>query len=180
MPFILKMLRGLVLSSLMLIAAGGSASAVQECKWFGTKPFCDGKCPSGWNYTGQRQSCTTGSRRYCCREVASAPLPGSVPQTCRWFGTRPFCSGQCPSGWTYSGQRQSCTTGSRRLCCYRGTVPPAVPPPPVPPTPPPPARYCTNDCSTCTRDRLRCRQRSSYDTACPSSQSFYLAPQACY
>lgn len=182
MSLIPRMFQTVFLSMVMLIAANSPSTALQECKWFGTKPFCDGKCPSGWNYTGKREGCTTGSRRYCCREVASAPIPGPVPQTCRWFGTRPFCNGQCPSGWTYSGRRESCTTGSRRFCCYSGTVPPPVAPggSSGPATPPPPARYCTNDCNSCTRDRLRCRQRSLYDTVCPSSQSFFLAPQACY
>jgi hypothetical protein len=100
-----------------LAALTVASEAVQECKWFGTKPFCNGHCPSGWTYTGKRESCTTGSRRQCCRQVASAPLPNAGPQTCRWFGREPFCNGQCPSGWIYTGRRESCTTGSKRYCC---------------------------------------------------------------
>src|SRR5262245_61536568 len=45
---------------------------------------------------------------------------------------------------------------------------------------PPPARYCTNSCDNCRRDGLRCRQRSLVDVACPTTQSFFLAPLACY
>lgn len=182
MSFVIRVLATLVLSMALLIATNSPSAAIQECRWFGTKPFCDGKCPSGWSYTGRREGCTTGSRRYCCREVARPPISGPVPQTCRWFGTRPFCNGQCPSGWTYSGQRQSCTTGSRRFCCYRGTVPPPIrqggdlTPSPLPS----PARYCTNNCENCRRDGLRCRQRSQADAACPLSQSFFQAPQACF
>src|SRR5262245_20450261 len=39
----------------------------RECKWFGTPPFCRGNCPAGWEYTGKRVPCTTGSMRYCCK-----------------------------------------------------------------------------------------------------------------
>lgn len=106
---------------------GGDALAARECRWFGTKPFCDGKCPTGWTYTGNREPCTTGSRRECCREVARAPLPSPRPQECRWFGTKPFCDGKCPSGWQYTGKREPCTTGSRRYCC---TLLPAIEPRP--------------------------------------------------
>ena len=177
----IKMLRSILVAMALLLSTSLPSTAIQECKWFGTKPFCNGNCPGGWNYTGKREGCTTGSRRYCCREVAAAPIPGPTPQTCRWFGTKPFCNGQCPNGWTYSGQRQSCTTGSRRLCCYSGTVPPASTPAPTgPAVTPQAARYCTNDCNNCRRDGLRCRQRSISDTACPSYQSFFQAPSACY
>ena len=63
------------LTSLGLSAIGmsvGPASA-QECRWFGTPPACNGQCPSGWNYTGQRKQCSigpfsSGSMRYCCKK----------------------------------------------------------------------------------------------------------------
>jgi hypothetical protein len=55
--------------------------AQQGCAWFGSRPFCDGQCPSGFVYTGQRESCTTGSRRYCC--PAKYVTPGI---NCKWVG----------------------------------------------------------------------------------------------
>lgn len=183
MSLIVRSMLGILVGIALLLTGQTSSEAVQECRWFGTKPFCDGQCPSGWKYSGERRGCTSGSQRKCCREIAKAPLPGPVPQTCRWFGTPPFCNGQCPSGWTYSGKRQSCTTGSKRYCCYHGTVPPPPPPPKVDRPPQPTtqsARYCTNNCDNCRRDGLRCRQRSIVDVNCPSTQSFFLAPHACY
>ena len=56
--------------------------AQEGCAWFGTRPFCDGQCPAGFVYTGQRESCTTGSRRFCCPE-RYARLRGT---NCHWVG----------------------------------------------------------------------------------------------
>jgi hypothetical protein len=58
--------------------------------------------------------------------VASVSVPASAQDGCAWFGSRPFCDGQCPSGFVYTGQRQSCTTGSRRYCCPAKYVTPGV------------------------------------------------------
>jgi len=50
------------------LAVGSATTAMaKECKWFGTRPICDGQCPPGWTYTGKRESCVTGSRRFCCK-----------------------------------------------------------------------------------------------------------------
>jgi len=54
------------------------AAAARDCRWFGTKPFCDGQCPKGWDYTGQRRSCTTGSQRYCCEPLGSTTTVDKV------------------------------------------------------------------------------------------------------
>jgi hypothetical protein len=74
----------LVLSILAYMSAVGFSvptRAQEGCAWFGTKPFCDGQCPSDFVYTGRRESCTTGSRRYCCpsRYVRSGI-------NCKWVG----------------------------------------------------------------------------------------------
>jgi Domain of unknown function (DUF4189) len=58
--------------------------AQQGCEWFGTRPFCDGQCPSTHVYTGQRESCTTGSRRFCCPASYERVREGSV--NCKWVG----------------------------------------------------------------------------------------------
>lgn len=55
------------------------------CAWFGTKPFCDGQCPSDQVYTGQRESCTTGSRRFCCPARYQSVPKGGV--NCKWAGS---------------------------------------------------------------------------------------------
>lgn len=57
------------------------ASAQKGCAWYGTPPFCDGQCPGGMVYTGQREACTTGSRRYCC--PSHYVTPGV---NCNWVG----------------------------------------------------------------------------------------------
>ena len=54
------------------------AIAQRDCRWFGTKPFCDGQCPAGWDYTGKRRSCTTGSQRYCCEPLGSTTTVDKV------------------------------------------------------------------------------------------------------
>jgi hypothetical protein len=74
----------LVLSILACLTALGfstSAWAQKGCDWYGSRPFCDGKCPAGSVYTGQRESCTTGSRRFCC--PATAMTRGV---NCKWVG----------------------------------------------------------------------------------------------
>jgi Domain of unknown function (DUF4189) len=58
--------------------------AQQGCAWFGSRPFCDGQCPAGFVYTGQRESCTTGSRRFCCPAQMERVPPGS--KNCKWVG----------------------------------------------------------------------------------------------
>lgn len=45
--------------------------------------------------------------------------PTWAQEGCAWYGTRPFCNGQCPGDMVYTGARVSCTTGSRRYCCPR-------------------------------------------------------------
>lgn len=61
-----------------------STSAQDGCDWYGTGPFCDGQCPAGTVYTGQRESCVTGSRRFCC---ASRYVRGTEGlKNCQWVG----------------------------------------------------------------------------------------------
>lgn len=59
-------------------------------------------------------------------------LPGEASsRECRWFGTAPFCSGSCPSGWEpqlFRGRpfRAPCVTGSKVSCCRINTCGPAT------------------------------------------------------
>src|SRR5262245_11018232 len=71
--------------ALMLVLASSPPAAAQgECEWFGTAPFCNGECPSGYSDTGQRQACTTGHKVKCCR-IQCAPKQG---RNCRLTGPR--------------------------------------------------------------------------------------------
>jgi hypothetical protein len=37
------------------------------CEWFGTAPFCAGRCPAGWTLKGRSGAgCATGSKVRCC------------------------------------------------------------------------------------------------------------------
>ncbi len=78
-----------VLAALVIAAAatfGAEAKMVVDpkCQWFGTRPLCAGKCPKDWTQK-KRESCTTGSRVYCCDfqekcvpEVAAGWKPGAT------------------------------------------------------------------------------------------------------
>lgn len=65
----------------MAMGSSAPASAQNGCGWYGSRPFCDGQCPAGLVYTGQREACTTGSRRFCC--PARYVTPGV---NCKWVG----------------------------------------------------------------------------------------------
>jgi hypothetical protein len=45
--------------------------AKKKCGWYGTAPFCKGKCPKGWkkkksSKKGDGKPCATGKKFYCC------------------------------------------------------------------------------------------------------------------
>lgn len=84
------------LATAILVGVSPAPSLAEECRWFGTRPFCDGQCPSGWRYTGRREACTTGSRRFCCRGGSGGTPPkGGLAGVCKsgfcadlsWEGT---------------------------------------------------------------------------------------------
>ncbi|TXI50804.1 MAG: DUF4189 domain-containing protein [Lysobacter sp.] len=83
---------GLLFSAMLTYLAAAlfapQASAQQGCDWFGSRPFCDGQCPSGFVYTGRREACLTGSRRYCCPEKYTRDEEGRT-RKCRWVGDPP-------------------------------------------------------------------------------------------
>jgi len=107
-------------------------------KYFGTAPFCDGECPSGWTYvkkskTGGGARCLVGWKHQCRKvtqaEQCSKPTkdydpncpPGGEKHS--WFGAAPFCgfSTTCPSGWelvktSMRGDGVRCLVGFKRLC----------------------------------------------------------------
>ena len=70
-----------------LAAMSFSAEAAEECKVFGTAPFCAGHCPAGWRGTGevmmggsgQGQGCLTGRKVRCCRTVATPDCRYGTP-----------------------------------------------------------------------------------------------------
>lgn len=49
---------------------------ISQCEWYGTAPFCKGRCPreEGWirfatSSTGGGRKCRTGSKALCCKQV---------------------------------------------------------------------------------------------------------------
>ena len=59
----------LVFGVFYFMLPAGPSFAQQNCKWFGTKPFCSGSCPRGWRQKRTRR-CTTGRQVYCCNPNA--------------------------------------------------------------------------------------------------------------
>ena len=94
------------------------AAAARECRWFGTKPFCDGQCPKGWdtpdsggrarpgrNATAANPGGTTTVEKVVPCHKQCAPLLGAVkpaPRRRRVYGNcRVLCDdkGNIMSGW---------------------------------------------------------------------------------
>ena len=90
------------LATLLAVLVPAPADAQNGCGWYGTRPFCDGQCPSGMVYTGRRESCTTGSRRYCC--PASMQQNTGNLRNCHWAGNPPNMLYACddPLGGPYA------------------------------------------------------------------------------
>lgn len=97
----------------------------QVCRWIGSAPFCgfnycdgDDEYSVMYSKTGGGKKCWTGQKTKCCRDSTV-----DFSQACRWFGTSPFCNGQCPPGNYTEVQRDSwgdgeyCVTGSKANCC---------------------------------------------------------------
>lgn len=74
----------LVLAAADAFVLAVPAAAQDGCAWFGSRPFCDGQCPSGYVYTGRREACATGSRRYCCPTRYTRVPAGRT--NCQWVG----------------------------------------------------------------------------------------------
>ena len=70
-----------ILASMSAAGVSAPAWAQNGCAWFGTQPFCNGQCPGWLVDTGQRDSCVTGSRHFCC--PASMKTAGV---NCHWVG----------------------------------------------------------------------------------------------
>ncbi|CCX31513.1 Protein of unknown function [Pyronema omphalodes CBS 100304] len=54
----------------------GSEGPFRTCKFFGTAPFCKGKCPGGWyeKYKSncgdpQQNCCIFGKKACCCQQI---------------------------------------------------------------------------------------------------------------
>jgi hypothetical protein len=77
-----------VIVAVFIVFAGvfvTKASAQEGCAWYGSRPLCDGQCPAGSVYTGQRQACFTGSRRFCCPSRYVRNAEGL--SNCKWTGS---------------------------------------------------------------------------------------------
>lgn len=102
-----------------------------------TPAAAQSSCP--WHCTAwKRDACNTCSCEngkvglctliYCllpqvqprCIEPPTAAAHG--PEDCQWFGTAPFCDGECPVGWfeamrNVSGDGNACRRGTKAYCC---------------------------------------------------------------
>lgn len=88
--------------------------------FFGTAPFCDGKCDSTDSYSwiqgltaGDGHKCSTGSKMYCNNY-------GSPYASQAWSGSAPFCNGKCAEGEScivndFYGDGSHCTSGTKYL-----------------------------------------------------------------
>ena len=107
-----SVLRG-VITFLVLMLLGSVADA-QECRDFGTEPFCAGSCPAGWHEEGfASYECVTGRKVRCCKDCGPAqygtegcPYPSfggstSSPRPVKRLGKRRGTSQPaCPRGLT--------------------------------------------------------------------------------
>jgi hypothetical protein len=64
-----------------------AATRAQDCRWFGTAPFCNGSCPVGYHQKitsnrGDGKKCRRGSKVYCCRIIR-----GQSPASCLAYAT---------------------------------------------------------------------------------------------
>jgi hypothetical protein len=108
-------------------------ASARECRFFGTPPFCVGDCPAGWEYTGKRVPCWTGSMRLCCRpcgpaqwgKTADCPYPGfstRPPPPPQFWHSRIQCEQACVR-WPTAAQRALCVHR-----CVAGPCPPGTGP----------------------------------------------------
>ena len=85
------------------VALSAPASAQDGCAWYGTAPFCDGECPAGTVYTGQRSACVTGSKLYCCpRKYLSSGI------NCKWVGKPGSMVHVCDEAFIEFSVKNSC------------------------------------------------------------------------
>lgn len=108
-----------------------SVDAYGECKWVGEAPVCKvgggaADCPGDYPFrilsnedgAGGEQTCTSGSKSYCCKNPA--PKEFTV---CKWSRTRPhplYCEDVCPSGQIKLASRWAgadCFQGAEAFCC---------------------------------------------------------------
>ncbi|KAJ7711456.1 hypothetical protein B0H16DRAFT_1546163 [Mycena metata] len=107
----------------ILLVVVHRASARADCAWQGTAPACAGECPSshpsrvavGRGGCDNGDYCLTGQKVLCCTSS-----PGD---NCQWYGSAPFCGGECPSGKYQvgasddAGDGSTCATGCKVFCC---------------------------------------------------------------
>ena len=114
----------------MRCCKGEQTITENDCKVFGTAPFCDVEnCPDGWTFHSQTPGggeddglkCWTGEKLRCCKGEQNI-----TENDCKVFGTAPFCAVEnCPDGWTFHSQTPGggeddglkCWTGKKLRCC---------------------------------------------------------------
>lgn len=83
-----------VLATAMAVVLPAQAAMREECRNFGTEPFCAGRCPAGWYEKGlASHECWSGRKVRCCHRVCvpDQPAPGYNPNARRRIGVRVLC-----------------------------------------------------------------------------------------
>jgi hypothetical protein len=72
----------IVIGAFLVLVTVASAEAQQGCRWFGTAPVCDGRCPAGWSlkeFSGRGCVGTwfaSGTKVLCCPPPCKWGTPG--------------------------------------------------------------------------------------------------------
>jgi hypothetical protein len=117
-----KLSAAIAIGALALMFALPGAAKAEECRLFGTAPFCNGTCPSGWRLVNfVRSNCWaggpgfSGTKAHCCKiepRVRCTPArfgqPGCpYPSFSRKPLPKPAPSAEpCPKGMFKGGDGQ--------------------------------------------------------------------------
>ena len=113
----------LLLAPLMLVVLFSGVVLANSCPWHCTTWYdgcnrCD--CINGKVQNCDRAGCVTARQTPRCLVPAHASAYRS--NSCKWYGTAPFCGGSCPLGQyqvlrSRRGDGKKCATGNKVYCC---------------------------------------------------------------
>ena len=122
----------LMLSTLpVLQPLPASAQGVQysDCRWYGKRPICHGRCPEGKVARKTQKCAITGHRYFCCRMVSSrdglrlARVFWYAKNNSRWKVHLKFFNQNRSTSWPGGGRAYSLYDGRRKefgLACRPG------------------------------------------------------------
>lgn len=117
-PFAVEALvAGLSIFLLFLSQPAHAQSCPWHCStWFDGCNRCD--CVNGRVENCDKAGCVGEPQRPRCLVPESA----SADKNCKWYGTAPFCRGECPIGYheklrNVRGDGKQCSSGTKAYCC---------------------------------------------------------------